>query len=1321
MIRLPLTLAPTPGRLLAAAGVRARLLGLPAVAQDAPVDRRRPTSRSSTARSSLDRDDGTEDADAATPLAARRSAPHRRAGGSRSSSPTARSSSSTRRRPSTCSPTRACACWPGASPSSPRARRPARAADRHAGGIGRHPGRRRVPRARCSTTRGRADHGALGRSAGRPISPATATASRSARASGRGPAPARRPPIRCASTRRARRASTAGRSTAPAQRRGGDVGAVPARDAAVLRRRARHLRRLELRADLRLRLVSPRRRRLAPVLLPAAGDYYARFGWTWIGGGAWGWPTHHYGRWGVSGAGAWFWIPGAQWGPAWVSWAVAPDYVSWCPLGCDNRPVVGWGHGRTRRRIARLRRRSRSVARVDGRPARAVRRLSRRERRRRRRPRRRGPRAARLRPAGPRSRAVRVPAPSPTAARAASASRCRAAAPRHPAAPPETRAQRHRPAPSRQRRPWHAARSCPARTACRHRRRPAATRAASGARPPRAVPRRDRTDAGGSRADAPVRSGADTPIACPATSARGRCPDRVSVAGEPAVPRSRAHRCRAPAGSRRRGPARRPRGAPTRCACTAACREPDAGGGDGRARERATAPGGCGASGDARGGIAARHPGGSTRRGPAMAASRAGRDRAGAADAAGRGGTARRAVRTPDAPRSPRRRRHPPRPHRRHRRRRRRPGLRRRARRGRRRRAVIAAGARCRAAARRRHVTGNLRGSLATYVIRFARRAVIVALFVLAAVGGVFSGRPVRLRRRPAADLRARRLRAEHDHARLRARRRGHRRVRHPAPRRHRLRRHLAARCAQAIIAAEDADFDTHFGVSISAHRRDRACATCSSGRRAGREHADPAAGAQPLSRSHRLPEDVGAQDQGGARSPSRSRSATPSARSSRSTATRCTSGHGAYGVEAASRLYFSKSREGPDARRGRAHRRHRPAARAAEPVRGHDARDAAPQLRAAADGRGAATSRRRRPTRRRRSRSSSRGQPTPRARRIAPYFVEEVRKHLERTLRREEAVRAAASPCRRRSTSRCRKRANRALDDGLRRVDKRRGFRRAEAQRRRRGAHARQRSSIDRWDRPMARRRHRAGGRHRRRRKPDRACRPARPAAHRPPDRASSPKAGYAWTRKTTAADPVEPGDLVEVELATDRRRDRRSRPSTLEQTPVVEGALVAIDNRTGQIRAMVGGYSFERSKFNRAMQAYRQLGSTFKPIVYTAAIDRGYTPVVDAASTRRSPIPAGPGQPLYSPQNYDRKFEGPITLRYALEQSRNVPAVRLMDALGPKTGDRLRAAVRLRPASCPPYLSLALGAARRRCSRSRAPTPSSRTRACGCGPTTC
>ena len=68
-------------------------------------------------------------------------------------------------------------------------------------------------------------------------------------------------------------------------------------------------------------------------------SFYGSFGWTWVGGGRWTWPTHHYGRWGLR-TGRWFWIPGRTWGPAWVSWASAPGYLGWCPLGFDNRPVT---------------------------------------------------------------------------------------------------------------------------------------------------------------------------------------------------------------------------------------------------------------------------------------------------------------------------------------------------------------------------------------------------------------------------------------------------------------------------------------------------------------------------------------------------------------------------------------------------------------------------------------------------------------------------------------------------------------------------------------------------------------------------------------------------------------------------------------------------------------------------------------------------------------------------------------------------------------------------------------------------------------------
>ena len=98
-----------------------------------------------------------------------------------------------------------------------------------------------------------------------------------------------------------------------------------------------------------------------------------------------------------------------------------------------------------------------------------------------------------------------------------------------------------------------------------------------------------------------------------------------------------------------------------------------------------------------------------------------------------------------------------------------------------------------------------------------------------------------------------------------------------------------------------------------------------------------------------------------------------------------------------------------------------------------------------------------------------------------------------------------------------------------------------------------------------------------------------------------------------------------------------------------------------------MVGGYDFDRSKFNRATQASRQLGSLFKAALYGAAIDQGYTTTTIVQDEPVS-YDVGPGQNRYAPTNYDNTYEGPITLRRALEKSRNVPAVWVMNELGPE-----------------------------------------------------
>lgn len=184
--------------------------------------------------------------------------------------------------------------------------------------------------------------------------------------------------------------------------------------------------------------------------------------------------------------------------------------------------------------------------------------------------------------------------------------------------------------------------------------------------------------------------------------------------------------------------------------------------------------------------------------------------------------------------------------------------------------------------------------------------------------------------------------------------------------------------------------------------------------------------------------------------------------------------------------------------------------------------------------------------------------------------------------------------------------------------------------------------------------------------------------------------KAGYAWTRKAVG-DVARPGDLIEARISKTRPDDTFD--ADLEQAPALEGAVIAIDNHTGQVLAMVGGANFDRSQFNRAVQAKRQVGSLFKPFVYMAAIDGGYT-----AATMLQDVPtsfdAGAGQPPYEPRNYDLEYKGPLTLRRALELSRNVPAVALMQALGPaqviKYPRRLGITTPI-----PEFLSVSIGAA--------------------------
>jgi penicillin-binding protein 1A len=480
----------------------------------------------------------------------------------------------------------------------------------------------------------------------------------------------------------------------------------------------------------------------------------------------------------------------------------------------------------------------------------------------------------------------------------------------------------------------------------------------------------------------------------------------------------------------------------------------------------------------------------------------------------------------------------------------------------------------------------------------------------------------------------------------------------------------------QAILAAEDDGFNQHFGLSISRiivtavndiiHRRMHGASTLT----------------QQLARKLFLTDD---------KTPERKiKEALLAIRIEKRYTKReiftmyCNQmyfGHGVYGVESASRLYFGKSAKDLNVEE---------AALIAGILQGNVRqspyvnRDAALRRRNYTLGRMAevgyittaqAEELKKKPI-------AVRPDPPGGASSAAPYFLEEVRRELESRYGAKQLYENGLS-IQTALDLRLQEAATQALTEGLRRIDKRRGFRKPKRNVIAEG-HTVDGFRQPRWDRPMT---------------PGQIV----PAVVSAVDgsaiqlragamRITVDRKGYGWTNKPSPAGLVTRGDLVETRLIAVADGGATA-SGTLEQPPEVEGAVLILDNRTGQMMTMVGGFNFDRSKFNRATQAYRQVGSAFKPFVYTAAIDSGYTPVTMLMDTPVS-FPGGAGQPAYTPLNYDRTFEGPITLRRALEQSRNVPAVRVMDQLGPK--QVISYARRLGLESpLPPYLAVALGAA--------------------------
>lgn len=296
----------------------------------------------------------------------------------------------------------------------------------------------------------------------------------------------------------------------------------------------------------------------------------------------------------------------------------------------------------------------------------------------------------------------------------------------------------------------------------------------------------------------------------------------------------------------------------------------------------------------------------------------------------------------------------------------------------------------------------------------------------------------------------------------------------------------------------------------------------------------------------------------------------------------------------------------------------------------------------------------------------------------LAPYFVEEIRQYLEKTFQSYGVLESGLKVYSTLNVE-MQKAANTALRQGLRDYDKRHGWRGATRNLLADGTKDLESVSLQDWKFPI--------------RTNDIVegvvlSSTATSATVKIAEyTATVSLQDMAWTKAKAPNEILKPGDVDLFMVRSISAADKKLGVS-LEQKPKVQGALVAIDPSTGDIKALVGGYDFDASKFNRATQALRQTGSVFKPFVYTAALDRGILKLEDNILDARVNY-AG-----YSPDNYDGIFKGTIPLRVAFAESRNAPAVRTLANVGVE--NLLPYLKRFGITSkIDPYLPIALGAA--------------------------
>jgi penicillin-binding protein 1A len=181
-----------------------------------------------------------------------------------------------------------------------------------------------------------------------------------------------------------------------------------------------------------------------------------------------------------------------------------------------------------------------------------------------------------------------------------------------------------------------------------------------------------------------------------------------------------------------------------------------------------------------------------------------------------------------------------------------------------------------------------------------------------------------------------------------------------------------------------------------------------------------------------------------------------------------------------------------------------------------------------------------------------------------------------------------------------------------------------------------------------------------------------------------------FSWTFTRDLRKLIKRGDLIHIEIKK-VDKEKKEISASLDQEPVLDGAFLAIEPQTGQIKTMVGGYSFRRSKWNNVTQAMRQAGSVIKPFLYTAGLESGLTTASTFIDEPTDFEDKWSGE-LWSPPNYDEKYKGRITFRQGLEESRNIFTAKLLDHISPQTGVEYCKKFGL-TSPIYPYMSLALG----------------------------